>query len=139
MDREPTTAGLDVVRTNTILYCAQWADTVAFYRDTLGLEVTHETDWFIEVSLADTAHLSLADAARATVPPGRGAGITLSWEIADVAATHATLVGLGVDVTDVATRWSAHYVELHDPEGTRIELWAPAPESSRIVPDRIVN
>ena len=120
-----TTPSLGVVRTNTILYCDHWLDTVAFYRDTLGLDVTHANDWFVEVHLAGTAHLSLADAARATVAPGHGAGITLSWQVTDVDAMHQTLSDAGVAVTSPARRWNSTYIGLHDPEGTRIELWGP--------------
>lgn len=118
---------LNIVRTNTILYCASWADTVAFYTRILGLEVTYTTDWFTEVHLCGDAHLSIADASRATIPPGAGAGITLSWEVRDLTATRAALVDRGVAVSDVATRWGSWYVQLHDPEGNRIELWSPTP------------
>lgn len=122
------TSPVRVTRTNTILYCARWADTVAFYRDALGLTVTHETDWFVEFGVAGTGHLSVADAARATVAPGHGRGVTLSWQVADLRDVRAALVDRGVAVSDVATRWGTRYVELHDPEGNRIELWTPGPD-----------
>ena len=122
---------LEVTRTNTILYCDRWADTVAFYRDALGLTVTHATDWFIEVHINESAHLSIADAARATISAGHGAGITLSWEVPDLSAAHSALVSRGIPVSDVSTRWESTYVELRDPEGTRIELWSPARRDDR--------
>ena len=118
---------LGIARTNTILYCDHWADTVAFYRHTLGLDVTHANDWFIEVHLAGTAHLSIADASRTTVAAGHGVGITLSWQVADLDAAHEALVGVGVAVSNPAPRWDSTYVEFRDPEGTRIELWSPTP------------
>ena len=114
-----------ITRTNTILYCDRWADTVAFYSDTLGLARTHAIDWFVEVALGDSAHLSLADAARTSIAPGHGAGITLSWQVPNVTAVRLTLVERGVAVSETALRWNANYVEFHDPEGTRIELWSP--------------
>ena len=58
---------------NTILYCAEWAAAVAFYRDTLGFPVTFANDWFVEFALTDTARLSIADVRRATVPSGPAA------------------------------------------------------------------
>lgn len=119
------TTRLDIARSNTILYCARWADTVSFYSDTLGLAVTLANDWFAEVHVAGTAHLSLADAARATIPAGHGIGITLSWQVSDLDAAHATLIELGITVSDPAERWNSTYVEFRDPEGTRIELWSP--------------
>lgn len=121
------TGALGVLRTNTILYCDHWAETVSFYRDALGLTVTHTNDWFVEVHLVDTAHLSLADATRATIAPGRGAGITLSWQVPDLDAARAALVDLDISVTDPAFRWNSTYVEVFDPEGTRLELWSPTP------------
>ncbi|GJM38558.1 MAG: hypothetical protein DHS20C19_19250 [Acidimicrobiales bacterium] len=125
MQGEPTSP-LTVVRTNTILYCAWWADTVAFYATTLGLTVTHRTDWFVEVALGNAAHLSLADADRTSIPAGHGAGITLSWQVPDLATAHRALRGLEIDVTEIARRWDTDYIEFHDPEGNRIELWSLA-------------
>lgn len=125
------TSALEPLRTNTILYCDHWADTVAFYRDTLGLAVTHANDWFVEVHLADTAHLSLADATRATITASRGAGITLSWQVPDANAAHDALIDLGVAVTAPAIRWNSTSIELFDPEGTRIELWTPGRQRLR--------
>ena len=49
---------------NTILYCQAWAATVAFYRDHLGLPMTHTSDWFVEFALTTTARLSIADEGR---------------------------------------------------------------------------
>ena len=114
---------LVVERTNTILYCEHWIDTVAFYRDTLGLTATHTTDWFVEVHLTGTAHLSLANAASATITAGHGAGLTLSWQINNLDAIHQSLSRAGIATTTPAHRWNSTYIELHDPEGTRIELW----------------
>ncbi len=113
-----------VQRTNTILYCAQWAATVAFYRDQLRLPITHATDWFIEFHLGATAYLSIADSRRATIPAVAGAGITLSWQVADVATIGARLQGLGIVTTPLKAKWGAQVLYFHDPEGHRIELWA---------------
>lgn len=121
------TPALAIVRTNTILYCERWTDTVAFYRDTLDLTVTHTTEWFVEVHLSGSAHLSLTDASQTSIAPSHGAGITLSWQVADLATTRSTLVAAGLAVTAIAARWNSSYVELNDPEGTRIELWSPTP------------
>ncbi|MCB0995175.1 MAG: VOC family protein [Acidimicrobiales bacterium] len=121
------TAAVEVRRANTILYCDQFADTVTFYRDTLGLAVTYANDWFVEVHVAETAHLALADATRATIPASGGAGITLSWQVPDLDDARAALLERGIAVTDPSVRWNSTYVEFFDPEGTRIELWSPAP------------
>lgn len=112
-----------IIGTNTILYCTRWADTVAFYRDTIGLTTTFENDWFVEFELADGAHVSIADARRTSIQPGGGDGITLSWQVADVTASRDQLTERGVAVSPPMVRWGAATAFLHDPEGNRIEIW----------------
>ena len=53
-------------RANTILYCRNWAATVAFYRR-LAFPVGFENDWFVEFHLSGDAYLSVAAAGRASV------------------------------------------------------------------------
>jgi catechol 2,3-dioxygenase-like lactoylglutathione lyase family enzyme len=48
-------------RTNTILYCKRWKETVAFYQQHLGLPITFSTDWFVEFRLAETVWESLQE------------------------------------------------------------------------------
>jgi catechol 2,3-dioxygenase-like lactoylglutathione lyase family enzyme len=125
---------LELHRTNTILYCQQWEATAAFYRDTLGLPATFANDWFVEFALhddADTggaatggAHLSIANAARASIAAVGGQGITLAWQVEDLAAVRGALQAAGVAVTPIKRRWGAWVCYCHDPEGHRIELWA---------------
>lgn len=112
-----------VQRTNTILYCAQWPATVAFYRDQLRLPITHVTDWFVEFQVGDRAYLSVADSARATIQAAHGAGITLSWQVTNLALIRQQLTDLGVAVTPLKKKWGAQVLYFHDPEGHRLELW----------------
>lgn len=112
-----------VQRTNTILYCAQWATTVAFYRDQLGLPITHATDWFIEFQLGEQAFLSIADQARATIRSTDGAGLTLSWQVTNLVAIQQQLHDLGIATTPLKKKWGAQVLYFHDPEGHRLELW----------------
>lgn len=112
-----------VARTNTILYCAQWPATVAFYRDQLCLPVTHATDWFMEFQVSDHAYLSVADSARATISPAHGAGLTLSWQVTNLLLIQQQLIALGIVTTPLKKKWGAHVLYLHDPEGNRLELW----------------
>lgn len=114
---------MNVNRSNTILYCSEWAATVAFYRHVIALEPTHETDWLVEFALHDAAHLSVADAARTSIAPGRGAGITVSWQVDDLDAEVAGLAAHDVETSGPIRRWGGRSVFLHDPEGNRIELW----------------
>ncbi|MGA9276857.1 VOC family protein [Ilumatobacter sp.] len=112
-------------RTNTILYCSTWDETVDFYRDVIGLETSFENDWFVEFALGPGAFLSIADTARATIPSAHGAGITLGWQVTDLDVERTRLVDRGVACTPIAQRWGARTTYLLDPEGNRIELWSP--------------
>jgi catechol-2,3-dioxygenase len=115
-------------RINTILYCRRWAQIVGFYRKVLGLAVHLETDWFVEFKVADGAFLSIADEARATVKSAGGAGVTLSFQVADAATWHKRLEGRDIEVGLVRRHWNADAFFFRDPEGHRIEIWSPAPE-----------
>lgn len=113
-----------LLRANTILYCYSWAATVAFYRNSLGLAVNFENDWFVEFHLNEGAFLSIADASRASIAAVAGQGITLAWQIDDLSAFHTRLQTEGVAVTSIQRRWGAWVFYCHDPEGHRIEFWA---------------
>lgn len=116
---------MQIGRTNTILYCAKWAETTAFYRDIFQLPISHETDWFIEFQVTPDAYLSIADERRASIRSVGGQGITLSWQVADVKAQHTALAQAGLTVSPIRNKWGANLFYLHDPEGHRIELWQP--------------
>jgi catechol 2,3-dioxygenase-like lactoylglutathione lyase family enzyme len=111
-------------RTNTILYCEAYEQAIRFYGDLLGLTITAEKDWFVEFRLGDHVFLSVADAGRATIPAGKGDGITLSWQVEDVREVRYRLVALGIEASSVEWRWGAWVILLHDPAGNRIELWS---------------
>ena len=117
-----------VERTNTILYCRHWPESVAFYRDQLGLPEAFANDWFVELMLGPDSFLSVADAARSSIPPGDGAGITLSWQVREVDRTRAQLLDAGVAVGETGRRWGATVLDLFDPEGNRVELWSEPPD-----------
>lgn len=111
-------------RTNTIIYCAAYEETVRFYRDLLKLEIAAEKDWFVEFRLGREAFVSVADAGRTRIPAGTGAGITLSWQVEDVRALRYRLVDIGIDASPVEWRWGAWVLFFRDPSGNRIELWS---------------
>ena len=113
-----------VRRSNTILYTDRWAETVAFYRDSLALTVAFENDWFVEFALGSGAYVSVADAARSSIAPGRGDGVTLSLQVDDVRAVRSDLVRAAVDVGEIGVRWGAEVLDVHDPSGNRLEFWS---------------
>jgi len=111
-------------RTNTILYCRSWETTVRFYRDVLRLSINHQTEWLVEFHLADESYLSIANAANTSIQSADGEGITLSWQVDDLAETHRRLNELGVKTSEIKPIWGARAFYFSDPEGHRIELWS---------------
>lgn len=95
-----------------------------FYRDGLSLPVTHESEWFVEFHVAGMSYLSVADSARATIDDVEGQGVTLSWQVTDLAATRRRLLARRLDPSEIRDIWNARACHLFDPEGHRIELWA---------------
>lgn len=110
-------------RTNTILYCRHWAETVHYYRSRLNLPVAFENDWFVEFRLSDNTYLSIANSRRATVRAVHGQGITLTFRVSDVDAVQAELLQRGIETTPIRRRWGALAFYCHDPEGHRLEFW----------------
>lgn len=125
MDASEAALGI-IERTNTILYCRRWAETVRFYRERLQFPVAFENEWFVEFQLHDNTFLSVANAARATIEAVDGQGITLAWRVVDVHAARRVCVAAGIETTAVRRRWGAYVFYCHDPEGHRIEFWQPA-------------
>jgi predicted enzyme related to lactoylglutathione lyase len=117
---------LHVERSNTILYTACWPETVEFYRARLRLTVTFENDWFVEFAVHPGSFVSVADATRTSIGAGDGAGLTLSWEVADLDATRASLSDAGLDVGAPTVRFGARVFDVFDPSGNRIEMWSGA-------------
>jgi catechol 2,3-dioxygenase-like lactoylglutathione lyase family enzyme len=115
-----------IKRTNTILYCNRWEETIAFYRERLGLKSTFQCDWFVEFRITPTAFLSVADQSKATLASAEGKGITLSFQIDDLHAAHHAFFADGLAPTTVRSQvMGADVFYLFDPEGTRIEFWCP--------------
>ena len=109
---------------NTILYCRLWRETIAFYRDGLGLPVSFSNDWFVEFIVSGDARLSLADEARASIKSSAGTGITVSLETDGLDAEWALLVKNGLSPSPIKNHpWNARVFYVHDPEGHRIEFW----------------
>lgn len=119
-----------IERSNTIVYTDRWPETVSFYRDRLGLAVVSERDWFVEFALHDGTYLSVADAARSTIRPGDGAGLTFSWQVDDLDATRAALTERGVAVGAIVSRFGAGAFDVVDPAGNRIEFWSDVATTS---------
>ena len=123
---------LSIERTNTVLYCSRWQETVDFYRSVLDLPIAFANDWFVEFELTATSFLSVANAARSTIDAVGGQGITITAKVADVVTARQALVDRGVEVTPVQRRWGSAVVYLRDPERHRLELWSENDVSDRL-------
>lgn len=120
---------MNILTTNTILYCTHWKETLAFYRDILRLPIIFTRSWFVEFRLTDTARLSLADEQNASVPSARGLGTTLSFKVDDIEDIHQHLERTGAKPGPIKRHaWEARVFFLHDPEGNRLEFWSPVPQ-----------
>ncbi|MCF8036734.1 MAG: VOC family protein [Desulfobacteraceae bacterium] len=116
---------------NTILYCRQWEQAVAFYRDRLSLPVNFSNDWFVEFRLTDGSRISIADETRASVKSCGGKGITLALEVEDIDSVRADMEKSGIGPTDIRDHpWGARVFYFYDPEGHRIEIWQAQRPSS---------
>ena len=111
--------------TNTILYCQRWQETVDFYRHKLQFPITFESDWFVEFQLTPTSRLSVADERRATIKSSGGAGLTLTFQVADAEQAWQELNGRGLSLGPVKDHaWGARVFYFFDPEGHRLEVWS---------------
>lgn len=115
-----------ITRTNTLLYCGRWSESVDFYKTRLGFPVTFQSDWMVEFNVAGYSHLSIVDASRTTVQSSSGNGITLSFQVEDLEKALHVLTKAGCNPTAI----SAHVMKalvfyVYDPEGHRIEFWCP--------------
>lgn len=109
---------------NTILYCARFEETLAFYRDILALPITFSAGWFVEFALGGCTRLSIADETHASIKSCSGKGVTLSLEVEDIDGVHKSLEISGCNPTKIKKHpWSARFFFIHDPEGHRLEFW----------------
>ena len=117
---------INIKTSNTILYCRKWKATVAFYKTQLNLPVTTSCDWFTEFRLNEASRLSIADAARTSIDSIGGKGLTITMEVDDIEAAHVYLIEAGVNPTRIKDHaWGARVIHIYDPEGNRLEFWAP--------------
>lgn len=113
-----------IITSNIILYCRRWPETVAFYRDSLGLPIRFSTHWFVEFVIAGQACLSVADEAHASVKSGSGRGVTVSLQVEDIDLERHRLLEKGLTPGSVKDHpWNARVFYITDPEGHRIEFW----------------
>lgn len=126
----PWRHGMEILASNTVLYCKNWYATMSFYKDVMGFKQSfQQDDWFIEFIVNAGSHLSVADEAKCTIAAGEGKGVTLSFKVARLARLHRELKEQGLRPTAITSHsWRAPYFYIYDPEGNRIELWSETAE-----------
>lgn len=76
------------------------------------------------IELTQTARLSVADTARASIGSCGGEGLTLTFEVDDIDNTHALLEVANLNPPPIKVySWGARVIHIYDPEGNRIEFW----------------
>ncbi len=60
------------------------------------------------------------------IAPADGRGITLAWQVENLAEIHGHLASAGIQVTPMQRRWGAWVFYGYDPEGHRLEFWSMA-------------
>ncbi len=130
---------LEVTRVGTILAVADFARSLAFYRDLFGfeLEASYEDPPYATLARAG-ARLSLAQAGHPAedrpgvsmvAPPDRSAlAAILVLEVADCLGAHRELRAAGVPflADPYSPPWGGHRCFAVDPDGNLIELEQPA-------------
>lgn len=121
---------------NVILYCKRWDETVSFYRDTTGFPINMATDWLVEFEVGPNTCLSVADTQRTSIGSAGGAGITVTFKVANLRSVWQELVDKNVGVDPIRdNRLGGHAFFLRDPEGHRLEFWSePSKESCNAFP-----
>jgi len=117
-----------------VLFARDFAGTVGFYRDTLGLTVAHEDEGIVDFK-TEGAVLSVldlevakeifgADAVLADAPQA-GHRLELAVEVPDVDAAYHGLQQQGVTFLKPPTDqpWGQRVVDFADPEGNIVELY----------------
>ena len=115
---------MEIKTSNIILYCHKWYDTVAFYRDTLRFPVNFSNEWFVEFQLTENARISVANESKSSIKSCQGKGITISLEVKDLEALHASMEKVRLKPTMVKEIWESKQFYITDPEGNRIEFWS---------------
>jgi catechol 2,3-dioxygenase-like lactoylglutathione lyase family enzyme len=113
-------------RSNTILYCRHWRETVHFYKNKLQLPVAFKNYWFVVFKLTETSFLSIANSARATISDVQGQGVTITWEVMDLEKAKENLELQSISTTPIKHKWGALAFYCTDPEGHRLEFWTTA-------------
>jgi catechol 2,3-dioxygenase-like lactoylglutathione lyase family enzyme len=121
-----------------VLLTSKIAESTAFYKRHFGFETAFEADWYVslkrecggrvdELALLDPTHPTVPEAYRRPVQ-----GVILNFEVADVDAEHARLIGQA-GLPELLTLRSEAFGQRHfitaDPSGVMIDVITNIPPS----------
>ena len=113
-----------IQRSNIILYCRQWAETVSFYKDKLKIQISDRSNYLVEFELTETLYLSVADESRTSIKSSSGSGITISLKVDHLDSVWRDLTKKGVSPTAITHHpMNARVFYIFDPENHRLEFW----------------
>jgi predicted enzyme related to lactoylglutathione lyase len=121
---QPLVTGLRVV----YLYVKDMERTKAFYRDVLGLTLEGDHDW-VETTFPGGARFALHLWHEGATEPSSG-GIHVDFEVPDIDAAAERLRTAGVEIGEIHRQPYGSFFTFVDPEGYRLELFAPPTERS---------
>lgn len=111
------------------------ATAAAFYRDSIGFEVTYDSDWYVSMRL-DAYELAILAYDHETVPEGHRApprGVIVNLEVDDVDAVHDRLTRqmkldpvLAIRNEDFGQR---HFI-VAAPDGVLLDIIQPIPPTA---------
>jgi predicted enzyme related to lactoylglutathione lyase len=117
---------MEVLSSRVLLRPLDFARSLAFYRDTLGLAVYREFGPRGVVFFLGGGFLELSGGADAAPTPN----IELWLQVRDLAATHAELAAAGATILQAPRRepWGLDEMWIADPDGVRIAVIEVPPE-----------
>lgn len=118
---------LAVVSFHAVMLSRKWAECLAFYRDVLGFRIVDKKKGFVEFEVTPDSRIGLIDKRnRRQIADAVQGGLVLSFCVDDLESARDQLCSRWPWTSGIKEHpWGARIVELKDPEGRRIEFWAP--------------
>ena len=111
-------------------------ESVAFYHQTLGLEIeSHQAEAEPPIATLRAGSLRINLVQQIETMLKRGRGVHFVFGLADVDEFYDRLTAAGAEITEPRDEgWGGRFVSLHDPDGYRLFFvaWEPPPERSSI-------
>ena len=101
-------------------YVTHMEESIAFYRDTLGLPMVSH-DYVVRFDV-DGVLFELVPVPPGTVVPGNG-NARLCFGVSDLAATLRQLHARGIQTSDIKTKHGGKIAFFRDPDGNELSLW----------------